>query len=69
MCIYDARQVKYFDVKEMVEAFMFLKVSKLDNPENSIESFIICEVKIYKWLIFSLYIVSVKAFTNLLNPG
>jgi len=69
MCIYEARQVKYFDVKETVEAFMFLKVSKLDNPENSIESFVICEVKIYKWLISSLYIVSVKAFTNLLNPG
>jgi len=48
MCIYEARQVKYFDVKETVEAFMFLKVSKLDNPENSIESFVICEVKIYK---------------------
>jgi len=48
MCIYDARQVKRFDIKEMVEAFMFLKVGKLDNPENSIESFVICEVKIYK---------------------
>jgi len=69
MCIYDARQVKRFDVKEMVEAFMFLKVGKLDNPENSIESFIICEVKIYKWLISSLYIVSMKAFTTLLIPG
>jgi len=40
MCIYDVRQVKRFDVKEMVEAFMFLKVGKLDNPENSIESFV-----------------------------
>jgi hypothetical protein len=46
MCSYDARQVKYFDVKETVETFMFLKVGKLDNPEKSIESFIICEVKI-----------------------